>query len=83
MRLLEAHMASLRHCYEDWVDSEPEEIESDRPTDAEMEAFEIAEKRHANQVRKSRPNFFSFIAITPHPNVLLMCTCLYTCSSML
>ena len=51
VRLLEAHMASLRQSYEDWMDNEPEDLESDRPTDAEMAAFEAAEMNHIEQVR--------------------------------
>lgn len=51
VRLLEAHMASLRQSYEDWEDSEPEEPYSDRPSDEEMAAFEEAEKRHRDEVR--------------------------------
>ena len=50
VRLLEAHMASLRQSYENWMESEPAEIESDRPTDEEMNAFEVAEKEHESQV---------------------------------
>ena len=50
VRLLEAHMASLRQSYENWMESEPAEIESDRPTDEEMNAFEVAEKQHESQV---------------------------------
>ncbi len=50
VRLLEAHMASLRQSYETWMESEPAEIESDRPTDEEMNAFELAEQQHESQV---------------------------------
>ena len=51
MRLLEAHMASLRLSYEDWVHNEPEELESERPTDDEMTAFAEAERAHNAMVR--------------------------------
>ena len=53
VRLLEAHMASLRQSYEDWMDNEPEDLESTRPTDAEMAAFEEAEINHIEQVRQT------------------------------
>jgi hypothetical protein len=43
-------MASLRQAFDTWMDSEPEELETDRPTDAEMTAFEEAEKNHTKQV---------------------------------
>mmetsp|Transcript_24504 Transcript_24504/g.36303 ORF Transcript_24504/g.36303 Transcript_24504/m.36303 type:complete len:1119 (+) Transcript_24504:1970-5326(+) len=49
VRLLEAHMASLRQSYDEWMDNEPEEMESDCPTDAEMAAFEKAEENHKDQ----------------------------------
>lgn len=51
VRLLEAHMASLRQSYEDWEDNEPEEPDNDRPSDEEMATFEEAEKRHREEVR--------------------------------
>lgn len=51
VRLLESHMACLRQCYADWVDTEPEEPESDRPTEAEMDAFEQAEREHLESFR--------------------------------
>ena len=50
VRLLESHMASLRQGYADWIDSEPEEPESDRPTEDEMEEFAAAEQEHAESV---------------------------------
>lgn len=49
VRYLEAMMASLRQSYDDWLDMEPEEIDSDRPTDEEMKHFEEAEKHHHQQ----------------------------------
>jgi len=49
VRLLEAHMASLRQSYEDWIDNDPEEIDNDHPTDEEMAAFSEDEKRHEAQ----------------------------------
>jgi hypothetical protein len=51
VRLLEAHMASLRLAYEEWVQNEPEEPESDHPTDEEMAAFAEAERMRENEVR--------------------------------
>jgi len=49
VRFLEAHMACLRSVYGKWMDSEPMEPQSQRPTDAEMAAFEHAETRHEEQ----------------------------------
>ena len=46
VRLLEAQMACLRQAFEDWLDMEPEEPESDRPTEEELAEFENAEKAH-------------------------------------
>ena len=45
-------MACLMQLYEDWLESEPDELDSDRPTEEEMQAFEWAEKRHAKKVWK-------------------------------
>ena len=42
-------MLLLETCFEqfvDWLDMEPEEIDSDRPTDEEMKHYEEAEKHH-------------------------------------
>ena len=50
VRMLEAHMASLRQSYEDWMNDEPEDLESDCPTDAEMAAFEAQEVKYIEQV---------------------------------
>jgi hypothetical protein len=44
-------MASLRLAYEEWVQNEPEEPESDHPTDEEMAAFAEAERKRENEVR--------------------------------
>eukprot|EP00586_Coscinodiscus_wailesii_P000063 CAMPEP_0172480390 /NCGR_PEP_ID=MMETSP1066-20121228/5488_1 /TAXON_ID=671091 /ORGANISM="Coscinodiscus wailesii, Strain CCMP2513" /LENGTH=1957 /DNA_ID=CAMNT_0013241639 /DNA_START=101 /DNA_END=5974 /DNA_ORIENTATION=+ len=46
IRLLEAHMACLRQLYEEWMDNEPEEPDSTKPTDAEMALFEEREREH-------------------------------------
>ena len=46
VRLLEAQMACLRQAFDDWLDMEPEELESDRPTEEELAEFENAEKAH-------------------------------------
>ena len=58
VRFLEAHMASLRQAFDTWMDSEPEELETDRPTDAEMTAFEEAEKNHTKQVSRDMSHHF-------------------------
>ena len=46
VHLLETHMACLRTSFDDWLNSEPEDIESDRPSDEEMAAYADAEKEH-------------------------------------
>jgi hypothetical protein len=51
-------MASLRQAFDTWMDSEPEELETDRPTDAEMTAFEEAEKNHTKQVSRDMSHHF-------------------------
>lgn len=51
MRLLESHMAYLRQDFNDWKASQPEELESDRPTDDELAEFEKSEKAHKAKVR--------------------------------
>lgn len=49
VRLLEAHMACLRQDYEEWAESEPEEL-GDRPTDAEMAEYDEATAAHKERV---------------------------------
>lgn len=44
-------MASLRLSYEEWVQNEPEEPESDHPTDEEMAMFAEAERKRDEEVR--------------------------------
>ena len=51
VRLLEAHMASLRLSYEVWMRNEPEEPASDHPTDEEMAMFAEAERKREEKVR--------------------------------
>jgi hypothetical protein len=46
-------MASLRQGYEEWVLNEPEELQSERPSDKEMAAFAEAEKKYAEEVRQT------------------------------
>jgi hypothetical protein len=43
-------MACLRMSFQNWVDSEPEELETDRPTEEQLHAYEEAEKRQAELV---------------------------------
>lgn len=43
-------MASLRTAFEDWLNSEPAEVESQRPTDEEMAEFADAEKKYQERV---------------------------------
>lgn len=49
MRLLESHMASLRQSYEDWLDSDPSELEDENPTDEIMARYEEEEQLHKKQ----------------------------------
>jgi cohesin complex subunit SA-1/2 len=55
LRLVEAHMASLRLSYEDWLNNDPEEMMGDNLTqgtdDETMNAFQELEKRHHEQFR--------------------------------
>lgn len=46
VQLLESHMVCLRLSFDDWLNHEPEEPESDNPTEEEMVEFEQAEKEH-------------------------------------
>jgi cohesin complex subunit SA-1/2 len=46
VRLLETQMACLRTSFEDWLNSEPEEPESDRPTDDEMANYDEAQIKY-------------------------------------
>lgn len=48
-------MASLRQGYEEWVLNEPEDLQSDRPTDEEMAAFAEGEQKYEEEVRLSLP----------------------------
>ena len=43
-------MACLRHEFEAWAESEPEEPEGENPSDEENAAFEEAEKEHEEKV---------------------------------
>ena len=54
VRFLEAQMISLRLAFEKWLNSEPEELESDRPTEEEMDKYEEAEIRHQEMVSAVR-----------------------------
>lgn len=62
-------MACLRQSYEEYVENEPEEMESDRPTDEEMAIYDQEERRHEKMVsRETRPhgayfNARSFVSI--------------------
>ena len=39
-------MACLRLSFENWLNNEPEELDTDHPTEAQMAAFEESERRH-------------------------------------
>mmetsp|Transcript_4325 Transcript_4325/g.8293 ORF Transcript_4325/g.8293 Transcript_4325/m.8293 type:complete len:1621 (+) Transcript_4325:123-4985(+) len=46
VRFLEAQMASLRQSYENWIDSDPADIDDENPTDEMMANFEQEELNH-------------------------------------
>lgn len=46
VRMLESHMAYLRQDFTDWKESQPRDIESDRPTDADLAEFDDAVRLH-------------------------------------
>lgn len=50
-------MACLRQQFGEWIDSEPEELTSDRPTEEELTAFENAEKEYESKVRPKTTGF--------------------------
>jgi hypothetical protein len=50
VRLLEAHMSYLRQSFREWKFTQPDEPESDNPTEAEKLQFEEAEKNHQGKV---------------------------------
>eukprot|EP00546_Thalassionema_frauenfeldii_P017841 CAMPEP_0178905524 /NCGR_PEP_ID=MMETSP0786-20121207/6323_1 /TAXON_ID=186022 /ORGANISM="Thalassionema frauenfeldii, Strain CCMP 1798" /LENGTH=691 /DNA_ID=CAMNT_0020577141 /DNA_START=154 /DNA_END=2232 /DNA_ORIENTATION=+ len=49
VRLMETHMATLRTSFDAWLAHEPEDVESERPTDDEMAAFAAAEEDHRDE----------------------------------
>jgi cohesin complex subunit SA-1/2 len=51
VRFLEAQMACLRQAYDEWINNEPEDLESDHPTEEEMAQYDEAEKTHNDQFR--------------------------------
>jgi len=55
VRLLEAHMASLRLCYDAWLDFDPEDTIDDNLTqetsEETMDAFGAAEQKHKEQFK--------------------------------
>lgn len=46
VKLLEAHMASLRQSYEDWQEATPDMLEEGKATDDELDAYQQAEESH-------------------------------------
>ena len=53
VRLLEAHIVCLFEDFYSWMQSEPEVLESSRPSEEEMTAYEEAEENHRAQVSLS------------------------------
>lgn len=39
-------MAALLMSFKAWLDGEPEELNADRPSEEEMQQYEVAEKAH-------------------------------------
>ena len=50
VRFLESQMSCLRVAFDEWLNSEPEDLETDSPTEEELQEFEQSEKRHAELV---------------------------------
>jgi hypothetical protein len=46
VRMLESHMACLRLAFENWVNTDPEDLQGSSPTEEEVEAFEDSERIH-------------------------------------
>lgn len=46
VRFLESQMAALLMAFKAWLDGEPEELNTDRPSEEEMHQYELAEKQH-------------------------------------
>jgi len=52
-------MAALRMAFQSWLDGEPEEPDTDQPSEDQMAEFEEAEKAHASLVSHTHiPNLF-------------------------
>jgi len=70
VKLLEAHMASLRSTYEEWQNSQPEEL-SDKPSDEEMERYAEESEQHEdmyNGIRSQASKLSSSLGVTKLSN---------------
>ena len=47
-------MAALRMSFKAWLDAEPEELETDRPSEEMLQEYEQAEKQHQAKVSKAQ-----------------------------
>jgi hypothetical protein len=61
VRFLEAQMACLRLLFVNWLNSEPDELETDCPTEEQLHEYEESEKRHQMMVSANVPQAFSFL----------------------
>lgn len=63
-------MACLRLSFETWVNNEPEEPETDTPTEEQLQKFEESEKQHAELVS----DHFLILLLS---HIQLLNTCLF------
>jgi hypothetical protein len=63
-------MACLRLSFVNWLNSEPDELETDRPTEEQLHEYEESEKRHQMMVSANGPQPFSFLR-RQSPNLFL------------
>ncbi|GMH66554.1 hypothetical protein TL16_g04458 [Triparma laevis f. inornata] len=70
VKLLEAHMASLRSTYEDWQNTQPEDLAS-QPTEEEVERYTEEEREHEdkyNGIRTQASKLSSSLGVTKLSN---------------
>jgi hypothetical protein len=63
VRMLESHMACLRLAFENWVNTDPEDLHGSSPTEEELEAFEDSERIH-NQMFADMEHTASKLSMT-------------------
>mmetsp|Transcript_15128 Transcript_15128/g.28158 ORF Transcript_15128/g.28158 Transcript_15128/m.28158 type:complete len:1016 (+) Transcript_15128:333-3380(+) len=70
VKLLEAHMASLRSTYEDWQNTQPEDL-PEKPTEEEVERYTEEEHEHEdkyNAIRTQASKLSSSLGVTKLSN---------------